>query len=427
MLIRLFLRFAALGLKFCLTLVVARTLGFDAVAAYGLAVAASVIASKLLGLGFGTELNRRLSTRDPLPAIRDARVLGIAFCALYFVVCAVLVVAPIAGIRVDAFGMSPDVLTWVVLVALSEHAAFETNAWVYSLHRPRAGSLLLFARTGAWAGAACAGLLAGVVRSIDVVFALWFACNVCAVAASWCFISALARRAHRAARPDTSPPARRMLAVWLNGLPFYVAGIVLSLLQYLERFVAGSHADADALGRYVFAWSIANAVQTVAFATIVVAAGPGFVRALGDDSDRFRRQLRRATAASAGVAILLGVAILAVHGDIFQLAHERSGAREVALLAVLLASFVLRAVADVLWAAAIALRAGLATMLSMGVVATACVPAAWFLIARFGMPGAALAHLAASIAIVAVLARLVGRGARTCAPRSIMETPSDAS
>ncbi|KFG98615.1 polysaccharide biosynthesis protein [Burkholderia paludis] len=426
MLIRLFLRFAALGLKFGLTLVVARTLGFDAVAAYGLAVAASVIASKLLGLGFSSELNRRLSLRDPLPAIHDARALGVVFCTLYLVVCAALAIAPLAGLRVDAFGMPPPVATWIALVALSEHAASETNAWVYSLHRPRAGSLLLFARTGAWAGVACAGLLAGAVRSIDTVFALWFACNACVVAASWRVVRAHARHAHRPARFDASPPARRMLGVWLNGLPFYAAGIVLSLLQYLERFLAGSHADAAALGRYIFVWSIANAVQAVAFSTVVVAAGPGFVRTLADEPGRLRTRIRRATVASAGVAALSGVAILAVQDDLFRLAHQSGDTREVALLAVLLASFVLRAVADVLWTAAIALRAGLATMLSMGVVAVVCVPAAWFLTVHFGMPGAALAHLTASVAIVAVLARLVARGARAGTPRATLETLPDA-
>ncbi|WP_260401677.1 hypothetical protein [Burkholderia stagnalis] len=79
MLTRLFLRFSALGLKFALTIVIARTLGFNAVAVYGLAVAASVIASKALGLGFGPELNRRLSETHPLAAIGEARTVGAAY------------------------------------------------------------------------------------------------------------------------------------------------------------------------------------------------------------------------------------------------------------------------------------------------------------------------------------------------------------
>ncbi|MGS0895676.1 lipopolysaccharide biosynthesis protein [Burkholderia stagnalis] len=426
MLIRLALRFVALGLKFGLTIVIARTLGFDAVAVYGLAVAASVIASKLLGLGFSTELNRRLSANDPLPAIGEARRLGILFGGLYLLIGTSLAIASLAGFAVDAFGLSTRVLGCVLLVALSEHAAFETNAWLFSLHRPRAGSLLLFVRTGAWAGIACAGLLAGAVRSIEAVFALWFACNACVVAVSWHRVGMLARRAGHVERIARAPAARAMLEVWLRGLPFYAAGGLLSILQYAERFIAGGYVNADALGRYVFAWSVANAVQTVAFATIVATAAPAFVRVLASDPAAFRRRLCRAVVAGASLAALLSVAILAVHDDLFRLANEPADAHEIALLAVLLASFVLRAAADVLWAAAIALRAGIAVTLAMAGVALACVPAAWWLIAGFGTTGAALAHLTASIAIVVALATIVLRGARLHAAGAIRRSVSDA-
>ncbi|BAX62987.1 polysaccharide biosynthesis protein [Burkholderia stabilis] len=426
MLIRLALRFAALGLKFGLTIVIARTLGFDAVAVYGLAVAASVVASKLLGLGFSTELNRRLSASDPLPAIGEARRLGAAFGGLYLLICTSLAIASLAGLPAGEFGLSTRVLWCVLLVALSEHAAFETNAWMFSLHRARAGSLLLFVRTGAWAGIACAGLLAGAVRSIEAVFALWFACNACVVAVSWHRIGVLARRARHAGRTVRMPAARDMIGVWRHGLPFYAAGALLAILQYAERFIASGQVNADALGRYVFAWSVANAVQTVAFATVVATAAPGFVRVLADDPADFRRRLRRAVAASAGLAALISVAILAVHDDMFRLANKRAGVHEVALLAVLLASFVLRAAADVLWAAAIALRTGVAVTLSMAGVAAVCIPAAWYLIAGFGTTGAALAHLTASIAIIAALVPIVLRGERIHVAGAIRRSVSDA-
>ncbi|EDT06416.1 polysaccharide biosynthesis protein [Burkholderia ambifaria IOP40-10] len=425
MLIRLALRFAALGLKFGLTIVIARTLGFDAVAVYGLAVAVSVVASKLLGLGFSTELNRRLSASDPLPAIGEARRLGTLFGGLYLLACTSLAIASLASFPADAFGLSTPVLWCILLVALSEHAAFETNAWMFSLHRPRMGSLLLFVRTGAWAGIACASLLSGAVRSIEAVFALWFACNACVVAVSWQRIGVLARRARHARRFAHAPAAHDMITVWLHGLPFYAAGGLLSILQYAERFIAGGHVNADALGRYVFAWSVANGVQTVAFAAVVATAAPGFVRALADDPAEFRRRLRRAVAASASLAALLSIAILVVHDDLFRLANERPGAHEVALLAVLLASFVLRAAADVLWAAAIALRAGVGVTLAMAGVALVCVPAAWYLIAGFGTTGAALAHLTASVAIVVALATIVLRGGRIHSAGAIRRSVSD--
>ncbi|RQU84917.1 polysaccharide biosynthesis protein [Burkholderia cenocepacia] len=417
MLTRLLLRSLALGLKFTLAIIVARTLGFDAVAAYGLAVAAAVIASKLLGLGFSPELNRRLSEPDPLPAFGAMRTLCVAYGGLYLTLVATLAVATANGdaALLARVGLSTRLAWCVLLVALSEHAAFEANGWLFSLHRPRAGSLLLFVRTGAWAGVAGAGLLVGALHSIESVFALWFAANTCVVVLSWRRIGAVARQAHDRPQAARAPAVRErgVLSIWRHGLPFYVAGIVLASLQYAERFIGGGHLSADALGRYVFAWSIANAIQALAFSTVVVTAGPRFVRVLSDAPGTFPRLAVRATVASVAVTSIAGAAVLALHRDLFAFAHEPAGTGQVALLATLLVSFVLRGAADVLWTAAIALRAGCAAMLSMIALALTYLPLAWSLIAHAGAMGAAIAHLAASAGIVATLALIVARTGRS--------------
>ncbi|VWD48679.1 polysaccharide biosynthesis protein [Burkholderia contaminans] len=417
MLTRLLLRGLALGLKFALAIVVARTLGFDAVAAYGLAVAATVIASKLLGLGFSPELNRRLSEADPLSAFGAMRTLCLAYGGLYLLLIATLAIATSngdAGLLVR-FGPSTRLAWCVLFVALSEHAAFEANGWLFSLHRPRAGSLLLFVRTGAWAGLACAGLLVGALDSIDAVLALWFAANACVVALAWWRIRRAAREARGSPRTAHAPAARErgVVSVWWHGLPFYVAGIVLASLQYAERFIGGGHLSADALGRYVFAWSIANAIQALAFSSVVVTAGPRFVRVLADAPHAFSRLAARATMASVAVTSIAAAAVLALHRDLLALAHEPAATGQFALLATLLVSFVLRGAADVLWTAAIALRTGVAVMLSMIALTLSYLPLAWTLIAHAGAMGAAIAHLAASAGIVATLALIVARTGRS--------------
>ncbi|MDY7804755.1 polysaccharide biosynthesis protein [Burkholderia stagnalis] len=429
MLTRLFLRFSALGLKFALTIVIARTLGFNAVAAYGLAVAASVIASKALGLGFGPELNRRLSETHPLAAIGEARTVGATYGGMYLLIVAAFAVSTtndaVVGL-LDRFSLSTPLAWCVLLVALSEHAAFEVNGWLFSLHRPRIGSMLLFVRTGAWAGLACAGLLAGVLQSIEVIFALWIMTNAVVVVAAWHKIAAFDRRARGIGLPGAARSPRPVLAVWRHGLPFYVAGVILSSLQYAERFIAGGRIGADVLGQYVFAWSIANAVQTVAFATVVVTAGPRLVRTLTDAPDAFSRRTMHAVAASATVTLLASAIILAAHRTLFALAHEPTDSGHVTLLAVLLVSFVLRAVTDVLWTAAIALRAGGIVLAAIAALALLYVPAARYLIDQAGVEGAALAHLAASIAITAALALIVARRADARRVARPMEHPSHA-
>lgn len=429
MLTRILLRFAALGLKFALTIVIARTLGFDALAAYGLAVAASVIASKALGLGFGPELNRRLSEPGPLAAIDAARTLSIGYGALYLLIATSFAVAMTNDAVVallDRFALSTPLAWCVLAVALSEHAAFEVNGWLFSLHRPRAGSALLFVRTGVWSGLACIGLLAGVLHSIEAMFVLWIATNVAVVAVGWRTIDACAKRTRAARRSACVQRPQRMFAVWRHGLPFYAAAVILSSLQYAERFIAGGRIGADALGQYVFAWSIANAVQTIAFATVVVTTGPRLVRTLGDAPDAFLRKTLFAVAASTVVTLLVSAGIVAVHRELFALAHQPADAGPIVLLAILLASFVLRAATDVLWSAAIALRSGGIVLTAIAGIAVLDVPVALYLIDSAGATGAALTHLTASIAIAAALALIVVRRAREMRAEHLLGRPSHA-
>lgn len=415
MLTRSLLRFSALGLKFVLTIVIARVLGFDAVAAYGLAVAASVIASKALGLGFGPELNRRLSEAGPLAAIDAARTLSIGYGTLYLLIATSFAVATTndaVAALLARFALSTPLAWCVLIVALSEHAAFEVNGWLFSLHRSRAGSALLFVRTGAWSGLACAGLLTGALHSIEAVLVLWIATNVAVVAVAWRHIDACAQRM-RGSRPSACiQRPQRMRTVWRHGLPFYAAAVILSSLQYAERFIAGGRIGADALGHYIFTWSIANAVQSIAFATVVVTAGPRLVRTLTDAPDAFLRRTRYAVAASAAVTLLVSAGIVGVHRELFALAHQPADTGQITLLAILLVSFVLRAATDVLWSAAIALRAGAIVLAAIAGLALLYMPVALYLIDAAGAIGAALAHLAASIAIAAALALIVVRRAR---------------
>lgn len=405
---RLMLRVAALGLKFMLTIVVARTLGFDAVAVYGVALAVSVVASKVLGLGFSTEINRRLAGPDPRDAVRTCVRLSVLYALVYALLCgaAALPVGAWGAAHVDA--LADARLLPVVLVACAEHAALEVNTWLFSLHRARAASWLLFVRTGAWAGVAIAALALRTIDSIDGLFAIWIAADVIVVAAGWALIAGAARQLP--AMPALSATRVRLAAVWRDGAPFFVALLLLSVLQYLERFVASAQLDADELGRYVFVWSIANAIQTVASATVVAVAAPRLVGALDRSraaAPAFRAELARALRASLLLTGAAALAIAAVHPWLFRLAHAGDDAPSSAILVVLLLSFVLRAAADVLWAAAVALRAGRTVACVIAVLTLACVPMSIALVQDQHALGAAIAHLVASIAVTAWLAWIV--------------------
>ncbi|RDS81666.1 polysaccharide biosynthesis protein [Dyella monticola] len=403
--LRLALRVGALALKFALTMIIARTLGFDAVAAYGFAVAASVVASKVLGLGFSTELNRQLSDDTPADAIRTAKRLFALYGTVYALLCLLMAASGLVSgpWRVSALPTTP--LWLIALVACAEHAALEVNSYVYALHRTHAATWLLFVRTGAWAGVAIAALMLHAIGSIEALFAIWLVTNVGVVVAGWTLMNRVARGL---------PPSRaRVIApaglakVWVDGVPFFVALLLLSILQYLERFVAAGVLTANELGRYVFVWSIANAIQTVAAATVVFAAGPRLVRAAAGSDDAFRRELLHAAAASLLLSGAAAIGLFALRVPIFQLAHGGGGAWQTNELSLLGLSFVLRALTDVLWAAAVAQRKGRPVAISMALLALICLPVSIMLVRSLDGLGAACAHLVASVAVAVTMVWII--------------------
>ena len=409
LIIRLAVRITALALKFALTIAVARTLGFSAVADYGLALAISVLSSKLLGLGFSAEMNRRLSLKDPFLAIRDLRRLLVLYAGVYAVLAAMTALFYVSRLG-DIYRLAPEVLLSILAVAFSEHFGFETNSYVFSLHRPRFGAVLLFLRTGGWAAVAIAGMMGGMIRSMAVVFGLWWLTNILVAFVACWFIWRRKRELEMTADRSTEKVRDvNLRSVWIGGFPFFVATVVLSALQYAERFFASEVVSRDALGRYVFSWSIANAVQTVAYATIVVTAGPRLVRSIGGSDSGFRALLGRSARLTLCVTLAASAVILLAHKPIFRLAHEFADTGELAILLTLLASFVLRSVADLYWSGAIALRLGKQVAISISFVAAVSVPIEWLLVSRMGAMGAAMAHLIASVGILVLLMAIVAR------------------
>ncbi|WP_154678026.1 lipopolysaccharide biosynthesis protein [Paraburkholderia nodosa] len=405
---RLGLRIAALSLKFALTVVIARALGLAAVGDYGLALAVSVVASKLLGLGFSTEINRRLSLANSRDSVLEAYRLLFVFGGFYAAIAAIMTLLEVGGILDGFWHVRPAIVWGVTLVALSEHAGLEANSWIFSMHRPHLGAVLLFVRSGAWAAIAIAGLITKVIDSVELILLLWGVTNVLVVAV---VIRILVDARRQSSGPiSAGEPARlgKMRSLWIGGAPFFVATTALSCLQYSERFIAGMVVSSVALGSYVFCWSISNAIQTIAYATVVVTSGPRMVRALDVSYEAFRTELRRSVFASLGLSVFGAAALLLAWRFIFRIAHQADGANEFAILGVLLLSFVFRSIADIYWGGAIALRLGKQVAVLVSLVMLLVFAAGWMLVTRFGILGAAWAHLLSSVGIFVLLLWQVG-------------------
>jgi O-antigen/teichoic acid export membrane protein len=165
----------------------------------------------------------------------------------------------------------------------------------------------------------------------------------------------------------------------------------------------------DELGRYVFAWSIANAVQTVAYASVVVTAGPRLAKTAAIAPQRFAQTLRDAARTLLALTVPMVAAIALLYGPLCRIAHQSAGVAGLATLGILLVSFIVRSLTDLLWAAAIALQAGRRVASGMAVLAAVCVPSTVWIIAGYGQIGVPVAHLVSSLMIALWLAWVVRR------------------
>lgn len=406
MLLRLFLRSMSLAAKFGLTIAIARVLGFAAIGEYGLAVAVSVIASKLCGLGFSAEVNRQLSGAARDAAIESARVLRGIYAAFYAIAGLGLVTASLSGLLP---GASADLqsLCLVLLVAASEHYALEANTYIFSIHRPREGSTMLFLRTGGWSAIAIVGLLAHVFGDVRMIFVLWILTNVGVIIWAWALLTQTVSRGPGITIPKKDS-ASTLRTTWLAGLHFYIGGILLAGLQYAERFIASAWLSAAEVGHYVFVWSLANAAQTIAYATVGVIAGPRLARAASGSDVDWRDAFGKSLRSTVGVSVAVAAGIAATSPLLFWLAKERMTPAALATLLVLLVSFLLRSVGDLLWSASVARRARTRIVTGMCSAAAVALPLSLWLISDHGPTRVAFAHLLASISVLLALSWALG-------------------
>lgn len=416
MLTRLLLRLVSLGAKFALTLAIVRWLGDTALADYGVAVAAAVVASKLLGLGFSVEINRRLASM-PQTAIKQAFGLAWVYGAAYVAVCALAAWLSVVDALRWPGGWSTVTIAAMGAVVLSEHQAFEVNGYLFALHQHRVASRMLFARTGLWAALAIFGVWSGVIAHLNGVLMLWLGANLCAIGWGWRAIRGVhaeivaVSEQHRA----QPPPFGEM---WRAGVGFYVATVLLSVTQYAERFFAAHALDAGAVGHYVFLWAMANAVQTLSQAALASTATPAMARTASQAPGDMAALIRTQTLKALAMTLLVAASFWWLLGPLLMLVNKRISVADSFVFGVLLLSFVLRSAGDILWGAAIALGMQGAVLAGLAGIAMVGLPAAYVLIGRYGVPGAAASHAMLSVMVTGWLWLAVWRRARSTASQA---------
>ncbi|WP_137807636.1 polysaccharide biosynthesis C-terminal domain-containing protein [Pseudomonas sp. G(2018)] len=401
MIFRLLLRGGALGAKFLLVLAVTRYLGYEAVGFYGVVMAAAIIASKFYSVGFSSEINRLISIGGSTRLVVDKVLL------LYLAVGLVLSTLTVALYSlVSHVEASAALIACVTLLLLTEHLSFEINSFVFSAQKANWGALLFFIKTGLWALAAVGGLMAGVISTIDSVLWMWVVTNVVVMVAGYLIVVDV----HRGRVASVITPS----SVWKAGLPFYLGGGLMILSQYFERFLIVEIEPYASLGKYVYSWSAANTLQALSYAVVAVVGIPVLAKRYKDNPQALTvRQLflnqwvMRSVVLCGAVAVLI-YAFFYILLDYVAVEVPRPDNK---ILSVLIFSFALRAIGDIVWGGLIASKNSRVSVISAAVCLLVSLPVSYVLIKHFSIYGAAWGNVF-SIVVQLVVIALLTRFAR---------------
>lgn len=398
MIFRLLLRGGALGAKFLLVLAITHYLGYDALGFYGVVVAASLIASKFYSVGFSSEINRLISVGGSSRWVVDKVLL--LYLAVGIVLSLVTVTVYSLFQQVEA---SATLIVCVALLLLTEHLSFEINSFVFSAQKATWGALLFFIKTGLWALLALAGMMLGWISSIASVLWLWVAANVLVIVVGYLIVVNVHRGRVTAVLTTAS--------VWKAGLPFYLGTGLIALSQYAERFLIIDIEPYASLGKYVYAWSAANTLQALSYAVVAVVGIPVLAKRYQHDHQALTvRQLFvnqwvvRALVVS-GVVALMIVLFFNLVLDYVATTVPRP---DNDLLGVLIFSFALRAVGDIVWGGLIASKNSRVSLASAAICLLVSLPVSYLLIKHYSIYGAAWGNvfsITVQLGVIALLTR----------------------
>lgn len=400
MILRLLLRGGALGAKFLLVLAITHYLDYQALGFYGVVMAASIIASKFYSVGFSSEINRLISVGQSSRLVVDRVLVLYITVGLFLSVVTVALYSLINGIDAD---VSVSLVACVTLLLLTEHVSFEMNSFVFSAQKASFGALLFFIKTGLWALIAVAGLMLGWVSNITSVLWMWVIANITVIVAGYFAVVNF----HKG-RVDSSVTT---VSIWRAGLPFYFGGGLIILCQYAERFLIVDLEPYESLGRYVYSWSAANTLQALSYAVVAVVGIPVLAKHYQSSEQQLtvaKLFLNEWVLRSLVLSCAVGIAIYGFFNVVLDYVGGAVPRPDNEILCILIFSFALRAIGDIVWGGLIAAKNSRVSLVSAAICLLVSLPVSYLLIKQYSIYGAAWGNVFSIMVQLVVIALLTG-------------------
>lgn len=384
-LISIGLRGASAAGKFALSLYMLAYVGLAELGIYGLMVAAAIAAPAFLGFGLSDWTTRQCI------GLPTAQAIPLAATRLGFTIAVHAVAQPIFWLTNALLGepIPSQYAVLIALILLLEHLGLDAHGPLIARHRVLLANVVIFIRSGAWPIAIIAvGWFHPPARSLVWVLGAW-------LIGLTIMVLVLAVAALRGGR-------WRWLRVrwdWLRDAlgrawPFYLSDIGAVTSLYADRFIISFFAGLELTGVYVFFWSAANVVHSLAVYGTFHPRVPMLVAAANAaDTGAFRKRLFRLQCATFAWAFLLsGMLWIAVH-LFLQFSDRPLLSDHLMIFAMIIFAMLLRILADSYHFVLYALRRDrtIAIVSLTGAAGSAALNA--LLVSTAGLTGAAIASI----------------------------------
>ncbi len=263
------IRMVSLGIKFVLTLYIARFMGFDTLGGYGLVSAASIVAPAFLGLALMTVISRRAITQT-YEEITES----LGYYVRFMAICYGLVFA--ASFYVDFALAQHFLIPTVIAVVFLEHINNDFYTLFLNLSKPVAANMLQFVRTAGWMIPFMGGsYFFPDYRTHEVLLLSWVGGGILTLAGYVWLMRAW---------PWQAVNARRPLFLWLKdefklSKTVYATGCLSAASQYLNQFFITTFLGLELNGVYVYFTQVTAAATNLIHTGLIQLARPKLVRA----------------------------------------------------------------------------------------------------------------------------------------------------
>lgn len=388
------IRVVTLGGKLLLSVSLARWLPSEALGAYGLISSTIAIGVFVLGFEYHFFTIRELVRRAPIARahmLRDQALIHVGI----LVVCIplIFVVAPIF----TATGLDRALAGWLAALLAIDLIANESGHALVGLARAPAANAVLFLRTSAW-GIVLVAVMAALpsTRTLPFVLSSWILGGLASLAVAAVFLARLPWHAVLRAPFDF---ATVRVGVKTSAPFVLVTGASLSLL-HADRYVVAGSTGLAAVGVYVFFASLATALHTVVNSSVSLVRMPTLVEAVQKGSmEVFAIRLRSMFVATLVATVGTGVLMMVGIGPLLGLVGREVFQAERGVFYMLLASFAVRAVADVPLYGLYALHRDWSLLVANASAAIIALSVNLVAVPKFGIRGAAVGSITGHVAI----------------------------